>query len=211
MKKTKNARAVREDEARRRREQWTRKAPAVPEEAPAPSPGQRTRKTREPPRSPAPKPLSPEEQAELEAAETLEFLAYLEKDIRVPKEGNAPTARNAGGGKSVGTLNLEAGMPTVEEAVGRLRVGLQEMRSRGVRIVRLIHGYGSTGKGGRLRVGVRDELARMKRQRRIADFIPGEDFGPFGEAGRRLVDRFPAMAKDPDFGKCNQGITMVAL
>lgn len=211
MKKTKKARDLRTDEALRRKAQWARGGPAAPGREPAPSPApDRTPRPASADGVPASRPLTAAEQAELEAADALEFLAYLEKDIRVVKEEEVPAAR-AAGRRSVGVLNLEAGMPTVEEAIRRMCAGLQEMRSGGVRVVRLIHGYGSTGRGGRLRISVRAELGRLKRSRRIADFVPGEDFGPFGEAGRRLADRWPEAARDPDWGKDNQGITMVLL
>lgn len=203
MKAKKNAREIRADGERKRREWWAaEQAPA--EEAKAPRPAAPV-----PPVPMAPK-LTPAQRAELEAAEAREFLDYLEREHRVVKDEDAPRPAPVRR-ELVGTLNLETGMPTVEEAVGRLRIGLQEMRGRGVCLVRLIHGYGSTGRGGALRMGIRAELARMKKRRLIRDFVAGEDFGPFHEAARALVDRCPALARDPDYGRCNQGITVVAL
>ena len=204
MKDGRKARDRRADEAKRRRERWAgaADAPAPEKRAPA-KPARRLR-------IPAERTLSPEEQAEREAAEAREFLDYLAGEIRVPADeeerrpARAPRA-------AVETLDLECGMPTVDEAVRRMNTGLQRLRSAGARYVRLIHGYGSTGRGGALRVGIRAELARMKRRGLIRDFIPGEDFGPFHEGSRRLVDRTPALARDPDYGKVNQGITIAAL
>src|SRR5208283_5209754 len=46
------------------------------------------------------------------------------------------------------TLNIEAGMPTVEEARQILLAELKQAKQRGVAAVKIIHGYGSTGKGG---------------------------------------------------------------
>ena len=60
-------------------------------------------------------------------------------------------------------------MPLVEEALGRMRIGLQEMRVSRAKAVKLIHGYGSTGRGGKIRDAVRDELAVMKRRKIISD------------------------------------------
>ena len=46
------------------------------------------------------------------------------------------------------TINLEAGFPTTEEALRRLENEMAGALQDGIRLVRLIHGYGSSGKGG---------------------------------------------------------------
>ena len=50
-------------------------------------------------------------------------------------------------------VNLEDGMPTVEEARLRMNYELQNARREGCAAVKLIHGYGSSGAGGALRIG----------------------------------------------------------
>ena len=77
--------------------------------------------------------------------------------------------------------------------------------------MKLIHGYGSTGRGGKISTGVRRELADMKRKRQIRDFIPGEDFGPMDAAARMAAEQEKAITKDPDFGRMNYGITIAVL
>ena len=84
----------------------------------------------------------------------------------VPKdETDIPGSRRKAGKQLVGVVNLEEGMPTVEEALADMRISLQGMRSGGFRIVKLIHGYGSTGRGGRICTAVRKELAAMAGKR----------------------------------------------
>lgn len=92
-----------------------------------------------------------------------------------------------------------------------MRIGLQTMRCSGVRFVKLIHGYGSTGRGGKICLGVRNELTSMFRKGLIQDFVTGEDFGPYSETSRRMADRDREITRDPDYGKCNHGITIVAI
>ena len=62
----------------------------------------------------------------------------------------------------VRTINIESGMPTVEEGRGRLERKLDDARQRGVRVVRVIHGWGSSGKGGQLRSACRALLHRAE-------------------------------------------------
>ena len=149
---------------------------------------------------------SPEEAAR-------EFLEYLERYHGPIRKDDTPTPaiRRGKTGAAVGTLNLEDGMPTVEEAIGRLRMGLQEMKISRVKAVKLIHGYGSTGRGGRIRTAVRNELEEMKRRGLIREFIHGEDFGPTDAASRRLAEQEKRITRDPDYGSMNHGITMVVL
>ena len=60
------------------------------------------------------------------------------------------------------TLDLEAGMPLVEHALKRMHFQMDTHRKTGVTVIKLIHGYGSSGTGGKIRIAVRKELAAMK-------------------------------------------------
>ena len=144
--------------------------------------------------------------------EVREFLKYLERyDMPVEKEEPTYAAKKKPTGSVIPRLNLEEGMPIVSEALDRMHMDLQEMRHSQVKVVKLIHGYGSTGRGGKICIGVRAELAVMKRRGQIKDFIPGEDFGPMDMASRNLVERDRSTCKDPDYGRINHGITIVIL
>ena len=97
--------------------------------------------------------------------------------------------------------------------VGLLRLdhALAAARAEGVPILKLIHGYGSSGVGGRLREEVWKALDRFQRNGSIAAFIPGEDFRLSNETSWELVKRDKALREDRDFGRANRGITMVVL
>jgi hypothetical protein len=108
-------------------------------------------------------------------------------------------------------INLEEGHPTVNAGLLRLDRALAAARAEGVPILKLVHGYGSSGVGGRLREGVWTALDRFKRNGFIANFIPGEDFRLSNEASWELVKRDKTIKKDRDFGRANRGITIVVL
>ena len=78
----------------------------------------------------------------------------------------------------------------------------------GVRAVKLIHGYGSTGVGGKPRPAVREALWAMQHRRRVRDVFHGEDL-----PGHRkdLVRRLAALKNDPDLARPNPGVTLVFL
>ena len=143
----------------------------------------------------------------------MEFLAYLDRyGVPAQKEDLPQQKRKKPASpNTIPRINLEEGMPLVEEALNRMKLGLQEMRVSRVKAVKLIHGYGSTGRGGKIRDGVRNELAAMKRRKQIKDYIPGEEFGPTDPTTRKLADRNTAVTRDPDYGRMNHGITVVVL
>ena len=202
MKQKANARLKREAEKLRKRQALKMQDKLPEKEEPAiPQPSRPVPKA---------KVILPEKTPE---EETREFLDYLAKEtLPVFKDDLLPQKRKKSpAGKAIPRLNLEDGMPLVEEAVSRMNMGLQEMRVSQEKLVKLIHGYGSTGTGGKIRTGVRSELAAMKRKKLIRDFIPGEDFGPLDAASRKLAESSTTIPRDPDWGRMNPGITIVVL
>ena len=108
-------------------------------------------------------------------------------------------------------VNLEQGMPTVESAMIQLRQTLLTAKSRRVDAIKLIHGYGSTGKGGAIRGAVRRDLERHFQSGDIRYYIKGEDFSPFHEASRQAIVCCPELRHDQDYARTNHGITIVVL
>lgn len=108
-------------------------------------------------------------------------------------------------------VNIEAGMPTVKEATVRLSLALRQAKAAGFATVKIIHGYGSTGRGGAIKAGAQGFLAGKKADRSIKGFVKGEDFSPFHSEARRLLDLCPELSRDSDYDRSNQGITIVLL
>lgn len=108
-------------------------------------------------------------------------------------------------------VNLEQGMPTVEMARSRLNNALQTARMSGYKTVKVIHGYGSSGKGGAIKADVQKLLAQKQRIGAIKGYVKGEDFSPFNETSRQLTARYPDLTKDRDYSRSNDGITIVLL
>lgn len=108
-------------------------------------------------------------------------------------------------------INLENGMPKTEAALMRLKLELATLRRVGINSVKVIHGYGSTGTGGAIRIATHNYLREQLNAGRIRAFCPGEQFGPFESSGRKAIQLMPAFRQDPDWGRQNDGITIVIL
>jgi hypothetical protein len=102
-------------------------------------------------------------------------------------------------------------MPTVSFALSRLNQELRTSKYTGEKCVKIIHGYGSTGRGGSIKAEVRAQLTQKKRSGQIAEFVSGENFSPFSESARRICDFCRDASKDKDYCRGNEGITIVLL
>ncbi|NTV91645.1 MAG: Smr/MutS family protein [Clostridiales bacterium] len=108
-------------------------------------------------------------------------------------------------------VNIEAGMPTVEAGQKQLYFHIITAKRQGIKVLKVIHGYGSSGTGGRLKTGVHAYLAVKKKEGFIKDFIPGDSWDIFNQASRELLALYADLKKDRDLGNHNPGITMVLL
>lgn len=122
---------------------------------------------------------------------------------QVPGPGRGP-------GPAVRTLDIEAGLPTVEEALRRLEAQLDRARADGVQVVRIIHGWGSSsGGGGRIRAAARQWLQRQREAGRIQCVFPGDHYTHTSPAGRDFLRRHPALRPAERTDRENPGITFV--
>lgn len=108
-------------------------------------------------------------------------------------------------------INLEEGLPPAAAAVARLGREIRLARQHQIRAVKLIHGFGSSGKGGKIRVAVRRELEALQKRGYVKAVITGETFSIFDEHTRRAFSRCDALRRDTDLDRHNNGITIVML
>ncbi|MEX2284336.1 MAG: Smr/MutS family protein [Gemmatimonadota bacterium] len=106
-------------------------------------------------------------------------------------------------------LDFEAGYPTAAEAKRRLPIELDLARRNGVAVVKIIHGYGSSGKGGKLRSSIRSALAQYRHAGAVGRVVFGEAWSIFDESTRALLERYPKLRGDRDLERSNPGITIM--
>jgi len=111
----------------------------------------------------------------------------------------------------VPTVNLKSDMPTVEEALSRLTRELALARQHGRTVIKLVHGYGSTGVGGEIRVAVQARLQEMTTRGEIHACIFGENWSTSDTQTWTLLRSHPSLKSDPHLGRKNLGITIVLL
>ncbi len=107
--------------------------------------------------------------------------------------------------------NLEDGRPTSPQALARLSTELERARRNRVSLLKIIHGYGSSGEGGVIRLAVQALLVGLAREGQIRAFIPGEDWRISNEATWAMLRKHPELKQDRDLGRGNRGISIVLL
>jgi hypothetical protein len=102
-------------------------------------------------------------------------------------------------------------MPLVHQALQQLDRELAAAREQKQTLLKLIHGYGSSGAGGEIRIAVQKHLVEMASRGEIRGCIFGENWAKSDEQAWALIKLRPELKQDPDLGKRNRGITIVAL
>ena len=125
------------------------------------------------------------------------------------RQDAAPPPSRAQARGRIETLNLKEDRPTVEEALLRLDRELDAARAQGIALVRVIHGYGSSGIGGDIKAAVRRRLAARRHARRLRGFMAGEDYSDRTPAGRHLLAAHPGLRAALRTDRANPGITLV--
>jgi hypothetical protein len=102
-------------------------------------------------------------------------------------------------------------MPTVPAALQHLERELAPARQTGCVFIKLIHGYGSSGSGGDIRIAAQRRLTEMASRGEIRACIFGESWAKSDEQAWALIKARPELKQDNDLGKRNLGITIVVL
>jgi hypothetical protein len=106
------------------------------------------------------------------------------------------------------TYNIKENMPSVELALNRVNVIIKYEKDKAIK---LIHGYGSHGVGGKIKEALHQYLDQLVNQQKIKAYIPGEAFG-YLLGYDQLIKTYQQILKtDSDYKKSNEGITYIML
>ena len=119
-----------------------------------------------------------------------------------------PSARPPG--PPLRTIDVETGLPTVDEAIRRLETQIERARADGVALLRVIHGWGSTtGGGGKIRAAARRWRAGRLDSGQLRSVLFGDPSSHAAPAGRDLLRRHPVLRTSERTDRRNPGITFV--
>jgi hypothetical protein len=102
-------------------------------------------------------------------------------------------------------------MPSISEALQRLESELALAHQQNRLVLKIVHGYGSKGIGGDIRIAVQKRLREMLDTKEIRGCIFGEEWSKSCDEVWKLLQARPELKSDTDLGRCNRGITIVLL
>jgi hypothetical protein len=109
------------------------------------------------------------------------------------------------------TVNLKSDLPSVREALSRLDRGLAVARQDRMTFLKIVHGYGSSGVGGDIRIAVQKRLFELAEAGQIRGCVFGDNWSKSDDTTWRLLQEHPELKNDADLGRRNAGITIVIL
>lgn len=109
------------------------------------------------------------------------------------------------------TINLKEGNPPLDVALAIMEIELEKAIFAKEIAVKILHGYGSHGKGGIILLEARKKLAQMKKSKKIKDYFLGDKWNVFDNKSKYLLQQNKALSDDEDLNKNNPGITIVVL
>ena len=109
-------------------------------------------------------------------------------------------------------INLESDGPTAEEALERLTHQVRAASEAGIRALIVIHGYGSSGPGGKIKWVVRNALENNYFSDRVDEYYFGEDLA-FASSGYNVVIKRRSSLKQhlSQFKMGNAGMTLLLM
>lgn len=107
------------------------------------------------------------------------------------------------------TVNLKDNMPPVDIALCNMELEIELAKVSGVKAIKFIHGYGSSGVGGLICHAVRERLFSLKKQKIIKDYIFGEDWNLENPKCLKLITTLKDGYDGEDLNHSNSGMTIV--
>lgn len=120
--------------------------------------------------------------------------------------------------KNITKLNIEQEKPPLDVALYYIIHEIEILKTSGGGVIKILHGYGSSGVGGVIKVECLKMLRRMKikspnelssKNTKIRDYITGEEFSTSNAKYIKWVKLFPELLADEDLNNGNGGVTFV--
>lgn len=109
------------------------------------------------------------------------------------------------------TVNIKFDQPSVDKARKRLIEEIGKARREGKEVLKLIHGYGSSGVGGKLQTAIRKSLQHRKREGKVKRYVYGERWNTSDELTQEFLLDHWEFRRDPDLDQYNRGITILEI
>ena len=108
-------------------------------------------------------------------------------------------------------INLKDEVYNVEYALATVELEIECAKREGLTAIKVLHGYGSHGRGGVIRKALIPLLASWKRSKFILDYFGGDKWNLFDDDAKRILNKDKSIYNDCDIANSNPGITIIEI
>jgi hypothetical protein len=113
---------------------------------------------------------------------------------------------------TVKSINVESGLYTCDEALGLIEQEINVLSlDKCAKVLKVVHGYGSSGSGGAIKKALPTLLNRLVKQNKILDYVHNNNFGVLSPKYKHYTKLYPSLILDSDLQNLNAGITIIFL
>ena len=109
------------------------------------------------------------------------------------------------------TVNIKEDNPNSDYAMYLLDQEIKYSKAVGNRVIVVIHGYGSHGKGGVIKQKLKEYFPHLKKNKIIEDFVFGENWGDLNETKQKICKISPEASIHENLSGINSGVSVVLL
>ena len=106
-------------------------------------------------------------------------------------------------------VNIKIDNPNADYAMYLLDEEIKYSKAIGNRVILVIHGYGSHGRGGIIKQSIKEYLPDLKRRGVITDFVFGENWGDTNEIKKTICRISPELIINSNVRNINSGVSVV--
>lgn len=111
----------------------------------------------------------------------------------------------------ISTLNTKTYPLACDEALATIQKEIEILSLSDCKVLKIIHGYGSSGVGGVIKKELSILLKDLCKQGKILDFVANERFVEPTAKYKRFTKLYPELILDSDLQNQNPGITLIFL
>lgn len=108
-------------------------------------------------------------------------------------------------------VNLKESVYSVDYAIKTIEIEIEQAKREGIVALKILHGYGSHGKGGAIMKELRKILPMWKKQGYIVNYFGGDKWSLFDEDSKVILNKDKTIFGDCDIDHGNPGITIIQL
>lgn len=109
------------------------------------------------------------------------------------------------------TIDIKSEGQTVAEAIAQFLVEVDSYKHGGYKVMKVIHGYGSHGVGGAIRIAFLKKCEELKRRHIIEDYVCCDSWTPKNIVRKIAINYCPDLLADGDLFMLNPGCSIVIL